>query len=108
MATSKQSDSMQKELETYLALKPYIGHCLSMNHDLNNPLAGVYGYTEFLLETSDNLTDDQRKYLEQILTCAERMKKIIEALCEEKIALKDKIDLKEVAAMYEKASEQSD
>ena len=83
------------------ALKPYIGHCLTMNHDINNPLAGVLGYCEFML-LDDNLTPTQRKHLEQINECAERIKKQVETLCDDKIALVEKIDLRKVSEAYQK------
>lgn len=83
------------------ALKPYIGHCLTMNHDINNPLAGVLGYCEFIL-MDDDLSPSHRKHLEQIAECAERIKKLVEALCDEKIALAEKVDLRTVTAAYQK------
>lgn len=82
-------------------LKPYIGHCLAMNHDINNPLAGVIGYCEFML-LDDDLTPTQRKHLVQIAECADRIKKLVEALCEEKISLTENIDLKQVSEAYQK------
>ncbi|MBN1213521.1 MAG: hypothetical protein JXA92_13200 [candidate division Zixibacteria bacterium] len=77
-------------------LKPFIIHCLKLNHDLNNPLAGIVGYTEFLLDEEESLTDTQREYLEQIKTCAERIKNEITELCNEKIDLSQRINLKQL------------
>lgn len=82
------------------ALKPYIGHCLSLNHDINNPLAGILGYTEFMLEDTEPLTAAQRKHLTLINTCAERIKKLVEALCEEKMAVSTQMDLRSVTDAY--------
>jgi signal transduction histidine kinase len=89
------------DYSTWLALKPYIGHCLTMNHDINNPLAGVLGYCEFML-LDDDLSPAQRKHLEQINECAERIKKLVEALCDDKIALTETIDLRKVSEAYQK------
>jgi len=75
-------------------LQPFITQCLKLNHDLNNPLAGIIGYCEFLMDDSTNLDDGQRKNLDQILTCAERIKNHIDALCEQKMKLSEKIDLR--------------
>lgn len=87
---------LDEELAVFRALKPYIGHCLSLNHDINNPLAGIIGYSEFLMEEADQLNETQKGYLRQILECAERIRKLVEDLCEEKIALAQGIDLKSV------------
>lgn len=57
----------------YDRLKPLVDLCLSLNHDVNNPLTGIMGYAEFLLMTVADLTTDQRADLEQIVTCAERI-----------------------------------
>jgi signal transduction histidine kinase len=84
----------------YQALKPYIGHCLTLNHDINNPLAGILGYAEFMLSEPESLTEDQRQQLGKILHCAERIKKLVEALCDEKVALSEGIDLRVVTDAY--------
>ena len=92
----------QKEkLDLVEQLKPYLGHCLTLNHDLNNPLAGIIGYTEFLQEESDQLSDEHKEFVDQIMTCAERMRRVLDNLSEEKIALSTKLDLSEITAVYE-------
>jgi signal transduction histidine kinase len=91
---------LKEELAVYRALKPYIGHCLTLNHDINNPLAGIIGYGEFLMEESGQLNEAQKRYLKQILECGERIKKLVENICEEKIALAEGIDLKSVTEAY--------
>ncbi|MFH1373805.1 MAG: histidine kinase dimerization/phospho-acceptor domain-containing protein [bacterium] len=98
------SDDVREELAVFRALKPYIGHCLTLNHDINNPLAGIIGYGEFLMEESKQLDETQRGYLQQVLDCAERIRKLVENLCEEKIALNEKIDLKSVSEAYQRDS----
>ncbi len=98
------NDDSKEELALFRVLKPYIGHCLTLNHDINNPLAGIIGYSEFLLEEVEGLNETQKGYLGQILECAERIKKLVENLCEEKIALDEKIDLKSVSETYQKAA----
>ena len=91
----------KKELDLIERLKPYLGHCLTLNHDLNNPLAGIIGYAEFLQEESDQLSDEHKEFVDQIMTCAERMRGVLENLSEEKIALSAELDLSEVVATYE-------
>lgn len=96
-----QANDLTDDYAVWQALKPYIGHCLAMNHDINNPLAGVLGYCEFMLLDED-LSPTQRKHLEQINECAERIKKLVETLCDDKIALTEKIDLRNVSEAYQK------
>ena len=98
----------KEELAIFRALKPYIGHCLTLNHDINNPLAGVIGYGELLMEESGQLDKTQKGYLRQVLQCAERIKKLVENLCEEKIALAEGIDLKSVTEAYKNVAKPRD
>ncbi len=86
-------ESLRRELEIYIALKPYLAHCLGMNHDLNNPLAGIIGYSELMIEDSDT-PPEIRRQLEQILKCALRISYFVDCLCLEKIELSEKVDLK--------------
>ncbi|HWR81939.1 MAG TPA: histidine kinase dimerization/phospho-acceptor domain-containing protein [Candidatus Deferrimicrobium sp.] len=90
------------ELAVFHALKPYYGHCLTLNHDVNNPLAGIIGYSEFLLQEADYLNDTHRGFVAQILKCGERIKELVDKLCEEKIALAENVDLKSVTEAYKK------
>ncbi len=94
------TEELLKELKIFEELKPFISLCLSLNHDLNNPLAGILGYVEFLLEESDQLSEEHQEFIKQINKCAERMKMIIDNLCEAKIALARGIDLKQIVAAY--------
>ena len=83
-----------KTIETQIsALKPLIEKCLSLNHDLNNPLAGIIGYCEFLMDEGDNLTEDQVSYLKQIAKCADRIQKKITELSELKISYSEIVDI---------------
>lgn len=102
------SDELKEELRVYEVLKPYIGHCLTINHDINNPLSGITGYAEFLLEEADSFTEEQKYYLTQIMQCAERIQKLVENLCDEKIALSEKIDLRPVVDAYTKCAKRLD
>jgi signal transduction histidine kinase len=81
------------EFDSYIELKPYIARCLQLNHELSNPLTGIIGYCDFLLETNQNIPDELLIYIKQILTCAERMEKILKNLSEAKVKLNEKIDL---------------
>jgi len=88
------------DLALFEALKPYIGHCLSMNHEINNSLAGIIGYSEFLLMDSSSLTPQQKRQIEMISKCAEKIRVLVQSLCDEKIALAEKIDLRPVMDAY--------
>lgn len=94
--------TLEEELELYKRLKPYIGHCLTMNHELNNSLSVILGYAEFLYEECGQLSDDQKQYLQNIIKSAEKMQDCVTDLSEEKIALNEKIDIKEVSAFFKK------
>lgn len=104
---SKDSVS-DEELAVYRLLKPYIGHCLTMNHDLNNPLSGIIGYAEFLMQEGDYLSEEHRAFVQQILQSAERIQKIVEDLCVDKIELMEKIDLQELIEAYRKVARSLD
>lgn len=96
------------ELAIHRTLRPYLHRCLSLNHDVNNALAGIIGYTEFLLEEAHELSDEHRRFLTQILQSAERIQRIVEDLCAEKIAASEKIDVKALVKELEQLPRQSD
>ena len=96
------SDSFNEELELYRKLRPLIAQCLTLNHDLNNPLAGIIGFAEFLLMDAETLTKEQQKGLQQILKCAERIRASIDALCEEKAELSKSVDMTTILEVLEK------
>ena len=73
------------------ALRSFVRSCVNIHHDLNNPLAGVLGYAEFLLSEPESLTDTARKDLKQISECAERMRSIINEVATAKCELIEKV-----------------
>ena len=97
-----------QELAVYRLLKPYIGHCLTLNHDLNNPLSGIIGYTEFLLEEATDLSEEHRAFLRQIMEGAERIQRTVENLCADKIELVEKVNLQELIEAYQKVAKPLD
>ncbi len=102
------TDNLHDDIQIFQALKPYIGHCLTMNHELNNLLSGVVGYSEFLLEEAGELTEEHRKFVEQVLSCANRISDLVEKLSDEKIELAEHIDLKSVIDSYKKITKPLD
>lgn len=102
------SDKLKRELALWRALKPYIGRCLTLNHDINNPLAGIIGYTEFMMSEESPLTADQQEHLQNIMHCAERIRMLVDDLCREKIELAEKIDLRSVVETCQVTMKKSD
>lgn len=81
-------------------LKPYIGQCLTLNHEINNPLTALLGYIEIILTDSDKLTPSQIEYLEQIHQAAQKIQAVAQSLSREKIELAEKIDLRPIVEAY--------
>lgn len=101
LATPAGSDPTN-DYELWLRLKPYIGHCLSLNHDINNPLTTVLGYAELILEANPPLPENQVEHVKAIAASAERIRDMLEKLCREKIELAEQIDLGPVIEAYRK------
>ena len=95
-----------EEIAVYRQLKPLIAHCLTLNHEINNPLAGILGYAEFMLD-ADDLNDEQRRHVQQIMTSAERIRKIIEKLSDRKIKLSDDVEMGKLIEQFKRAAEES-
>ena len=87
-------------LNLFELMKPYLYHCLRMNHELNNYLSGIIGFSQILLFESENLNDDQKQQLQHIHECSLKMNKLINNLCLEKIALGEQIDLKQLTEAF--------
>ncbi len=95
--SSGQIDSENRiDSETINKIKPFISHCLTLNHDINNPLTGVIGYTEYILSEPEGLTDDHKDLLQRIMKCAERIQRLVAELGDEKAALAKEIDIKKL------------
>lgn len=80
------------KLELFDKLKPFLTSCLKLNHDLNNSLVGVIGFTELVLSEPGQMTADQINMLDSILICAEKIKKQLEQLSGEIVTLGDPKD----------------
>jgi signal transduction histidine kinase len=91
------SQSDQSDRDLLDQLKPFLAYCLKVNHEINNPLAGIIGYTEYMLDDDDPLTDDQRHYVKQIMQCAERIQKIVSEMSTRKADLLTSVDLSDIA-----------
>jgi hypothetical protein len=89
-------------------LRPYVGHCLTLNHEINNALTGLLGYTEFMLVDRSSLSTDQTEHLENIQTAALKIKAAAEQLSSEKIALSEEIDLRPIIDAYARIAKRSE
>ncbi len=76
------------------AVLPLLRRCLGLNKELNNPVAGIVGYCEFLLDGSDSLSTGQKLSIEEIRDFAIRIQGTLEELAAEKTILASKIDLR--------------
>jgi len=102
------SKELKEEIALYRLLKPIIANCLTLNHNINDTLSGVLGYAEFMPMDRENLTEEQRHELQEIVTCAERIKKHVDRLGDTKARLSKKIDMESVLEFYRTAAESSD
>ena len=100
-----QPDDDQELLQVF---KPFLVYSLSLNHDLNNPLTGIMGYTEFLLMESDTLSTDQIELLKNIQKCSERIQKILEDLYDKKAAIGEKVNLIQLISEWQESEDPSD
>jgi signal transduction histidine kinase len=96
-----EQEQMKKDLAAFKALRPYLGRCLSLNHDINNPLAGILGYAEFILTDERPLDEETKANIEQIVECANRIRAQMDALTLLKSSIAGTIDLDDLMAACE-------
>ncbi len=94
--------------EVIQELRPFVGRCLNLNHDLNNPLTGIIGYAEFILKDCPRVDSEVREYVEQIMECAERIQNSVARLSDEKDVLSRRVDLREFELRRARNSSGSD
>ncbi len=88
-------EEREHELRLCEGLRPFLGQCLTLNHDINNALGGIIGFAECLL-VEEPLTESQRETVEWIMTCASQIQTKMEELCRLKQDLLEDGDLKEL------------
>lgn len=79
--------------ELLSVVQPFLQRCTSLNHDMNNPLTGILGYGELLLDDPEDLSPDQRDYVSKIMECAERISGMIQHLGTDKREMVEKLEL---------------
>lgn len=108
LATAEISDDLKNEITVYRKLKPLIGQCLTLNHDINNSLAGVLGFAEFLQEDAAEMSEEQRENLTRMVQCAEKIKELIDIISDKKAELAGELDLATVIRDFREAARSSD
>lgn len=88
------SEQLRQEIMLVRAMRPLLSACFTLNHDLNNTLAGILGYCEILQEAGSSLSEEDRRHVGVIADCAERMRAVITNLSNQKLALGDQYDLR--------------
>ena len=74
-------------------LKKYVAATLSLNHDLNNPLAGVMGFLELALVHKDKMEPKAYELLKLIEKSAVKLNECLIEFTEEKHKMRSKVDL---------------
>lgn len=99
---------LSADYETWQKIRPYVGHCLTLNHELNNALTALLGYLEIMTFDPDELSQSQIEYLENMRQAAQRIQSAAQQLSREKIELAERIDLKPIIDAYARlANDQS-
>ncbi len=93
LAEANISDELKQEFTLYRQLKPLVARSLTINHELNNPLAGLLGYLELIQADTTNFTKDQKECLDQIVYCAERLESCVRKLSDIKGQISQEVDL---------------
>ena len=106
-AVKTSNDDLTADYVIWQHLRPYIGHCLTLNHEVNNALTGLLGYLEFMLTERSSLTADQIDHLESMQTAALKIKSSVDRLSREKVMLAEKVDLRPVIEAYTKIAKRS-
>jgi len=81
------------DAKLFRAVTPLVSACLAANHEINNWLSGIFGYTEFLQTEAESLNDEQKKYLDKIMHCAERIQFRINNIAAVKSSLAAEVDM---------------
>jgi signal transduction histidine kinase len=82
--------------EGQACLKEFFSAQFELNHDLNNPLAGIVGYLELALTDSDSIPKRPLELLRNVQKCADRMDELIQEYVKCKRRLQTTVDLSEV------------
>jgi len=82
--------------EGQACLKEFLGAQFELNHDLNNPLAGIVGYLELAMTGTDDIPERPLELLQNVQKCADRMDELIQEFVKSKRRLQNTVDLSDV------------
>lgn len=74
-------------------LKRFAAALITLNHDLNNPLAGIVGYLELAMTGKEPIPPDANEMLKNVQRSAELMEKVIQQLTQAKRRLQSSVDI---------------
>lgn len=74
-------------------LRSFCAALLDLNHDLNNPLAGVIGYLELAMSREDDLTSKSMEMLGHVQASADKMNTLIQEFTVAKRRLQSTVDI---------------
>ena len=74
-------------------LRNYVAATLNLNHDLNNPLAGIMGFLELALGHKDEMEPKVFELLELVKKSAVKLNERLLKFTEEKRRMKSKVDI---------------
>ncbi|MBN4072372.1 hypothetical protein JYU03_00465 [bacterium AH-315-F03] len=77
-------------------LKEFVRELYTLNHDLNNPLAGVIGYTELATSEPDILPTHIVDYLGKVQLSAAKLEAVIARASQAKYSLQEHVDVTEL------------
>lgn len=77
-------------------LKQFFRAQFELNHDLNNPLAGVVGYLELAMADADSIPPRAVELLRNAQKCANRIDELIQEFVKSKRHLQNTVDLSDV------------
>lgn len=78
------------------AIASFAAKLMNLNHDLNNPLAGVIGYLELAMSSDEGVHEEVKSLLESAQLAADMMNDLIKKLTEAKCVLLKEVDFSEL------------
>ncbi len=96
------TDSIKKEASQLLPLEApqaqeelqaFVGRLMTLNHDINNCLAGIIGYLELAMMDADSLPPKTVELLESVQKSAGMLESLVVGFSESKRNLQSKVDL---------------
>ena len=90
--TSRQSLLAPETPEAARAIAAFAAKLIELNHDLNNPLAGVIGYLELAMSSEEGVHEEVKCLLQSAQLSADMMNDLIKKLSVAKQELLSEVD----------------